>query len=166
MKYRKGIILSGIFTALNKKRHCKRNAVNGCREISDSSLNLVRTEASGTGVHMARSTVHNSLDPLYVGLPSSVGTSVRVGNLNAEGNTLATIITLSHSLHLQSEIKNSKLRPHRRLAMIADISKKSKCFFGIFLFFENNVDIRRLSRYNGFNIQKGVAECLMFIVFI
>ena len=62
----------------------------------DSPFNLVGTEASGTSVHMARSTVNNSLNALDVGLPGSVGTSVRVGNLNTEGNTLATIITLSH----------------------------------------------------------------------
>ena len=64
---------------------------------SDSPLNLVRTEASGTSVHMARSTVHNGLDPLYIGLPGSVGTSVGVGDLNTKGNALATIITLRHS---------------------------------------------------------------------
>ena len=70
---------------------------------SDGPLNLVGTEASGTGVHMARSTVDNRLDPLYIGFPSTIGASVGVGNLNAEGNALATIITLSHSLHLLSE---------------------------------------------------------------
>ena len=70
--------------------------------ISDSPLNLVGTEASGTSIHMARSTVDNSLDTLHVGLPSTVGTSVGVGNLDTEGNALAAIITLSHSLHLQS----------------------------------------------------------------
>ena len=68
----------------------------------DSPLNLVRTEASGTSVHMARSTVHNGLDPLYIGLPGSVGTSVGVGNLDTKGNALTTIITLRHSLHLPS----------------------------------------------------------------
>ena len=70
--------------------------------VSDSPLDLVGTEASGTGVHMARSTVDNGLDPLYIGLPSPVGTSVGVGNLNTKGNALATIITLRHSLHLLS----------------------------------------------------------------
>ena len=69
---------------------------------SDGPLDLVGTETSGTGVHMARSTVDNGLDPLYIGLPGSVGTSVGVGDLNAEGNALATIITLCHSLHLLS----------------------------------------------------------------
>ena len=70
--------------------------------ILDSPLNLVRTEASGTSIHMARSTVNDSLDPLHIGLPGTIGTSVGVGNLNAEGNALTTIITLCHSLHLQS----------------------------------------------------------------
>ena len=73
---------------------------------SDSPLNLVRTEASGTGVHMARSSVDNCLNTLYIGLPSTVGASVGVGDLDTEGNALATIITLSHSLHLLSENKS------------------------------------------------------------
>ena len=71
---------------------------------SDSPLNLVRTEASGTSIHMAGSTVNDGLDPLHIGLPGSVGTSVGVGNLDTEGNALTTIITLRHSLHLQSVI--------------------------------------------------------------
>jgi len=66
------------------------------------ALHLVGTEASSTSVHMARSTVHNGLDPLNIGLPSPVRTSVRVGNLNTKGNALATVITLRHSLHLLS----------------------------------------------------------------
>jgi hypothetical protein len=63
----------------------------------DSALHLVGTEASCTCVHMARSTVDNGLDSLHIGLPSPVGTSVGVGNLNTEGNALATIITLRHT---------------------------------------------------------------------
>ena len=63
----------------------------------DGPLNLVGTEASGTSVHMARSTVDNGLDPLHIGLPGPIGTSVGVGNLNTKGNALATIITLRHS---------------------------------------------------------------------
>ena len=71
--------------------------VIGGREKSDGPLNLVGTEASGTSVHMARSTVHNGLDPLYIGFPGPIGTSVGVRDLNAKGNALATIITLRHS---------------------------------------------------------------------
>ena len=69
---------------------------------SDSPLNLVGTEASGTSVHMARSTVHNGLNPLHIGLPGTVGTSVGVGHFDTEGNALTTIITFRHSLHLLS----------------------------------------------------------------
>ena len=68
----------------------------------DSALDLAGTEATSTSVHMARSTIHNSLNALDVGLPGTVGTSVGVGHLNAEGYALATKITLSHSLHLLS----------------------------------------------------------------
>ena len=70
--------------------------------LSDSALNLVGTEASGTCVHMARSPVNDSLDPLHIGLPSTVGPSVGVGNLDTEGHALTAKITLSHSLHLLS----------------------------------------------------------------
>ena len=70
---------------------------------SDSALNLVGAEASGTSVLMARSAVDDSLNALDVGLPSTVGTSVGVGNLNNEGHALATKITLRHSLQLLSE---------------------------------------------------------------
>ena len=68
----------------------------------DSPFDLVGTEASGTSIHMARSSVNNGLDPLNIGLPGTVGTSVGVGNLDTEGNALATIITLRHSVHLLS----------------------------------------------------------------
>ena len=67
-----------------------------CRYGSHCPLNLVGTEASGTSVHMARSTVDNRLDTLDIGLDSTVGTSVGVGNLDTKGNALTTIITLRH----------------------------------------------------------------------
>ena len=69
----------------------------------DGPLDLVGTEASGTSVHMARSSVNNRLNTLYIGLPGTVGASVGVGNLDTESYALATKITLSHSLHLLSE---------------------------------------------------------------
>ena len=62
----------------------------------DRTLDLIGTEASGTSVHMAGSTVNDSLDALDVGLPCTVGTSVGVGNLNTKGHALAAKITLSH----------------------------------------------------------------------
>ena len=45
---------------------------------------------------MARSTVDNRLDTLDIGLDSTVGTSVGVGDLDTKGNALTTIITLRH----------------------------------------------------------------------
>ena len=64
--------------------------------LLDRSLNLVGTEASGTSVHMAGSSVNDSLNALDVGLPCTIGTSVGVGDLDTEGYALATKITLSH----------------------------------------------------------------------
>ena len=107
----------------------------------DSALNLVGTQTSGTSVHMARSTVDNSLDPLHIGLPGSVGTSVGVGDLDTKGNALATIITLCHSLHLLSEITHQNTPQNRRFDMIAEFFQKSKCFLEKFLVFQNNIDI-------------------------
>ena len=104
----------------------------------DGPLNLVGTEASGTSVHMARSTVHNGLNPLHIGLPGTVGTSVGVGNLDTEGNALATIITLSHNCTSNPhEMAHQNHAPNRRLDMIADITKKSKSFFGKIFVFSN-----------------------------
>ena len=79
---------------------------------SDGPLYLIGTEASGTSVHMAGSSIHDCLDPLHVGFPLAVGTSVGVGNLNTKGHALATKITLRHSLHLPSEIILRTLRPN------------------------------------------------------
>ena len=64
---------------------------------SDGPLYLIGTEASGTSVHMAGSSIHDCLDALDVGLPFAVGTSVGVGNLDTKGNALTTTITLCHS---------------------------------------------------------------------
>jgi hypothetical protein len=80
----------------NKKRHRHLAMPQLVTLISDCTLNLIGTEASGTSVHMARSSVNDSLNTLNVGLPSTVGTSVGVGNLNTEGHALATKITLRH----------------------------------------------------------------------
>ena len=88
-----------------------RNKIKNAAEISaayfiamelDGALNLVGAEASGTCVNMAGSSIHDSLDALDVGLPCTIGTSVGVRDLNAEGHALTTKIRLCHSLHLHS----------------------------------------------------------------
>ena len=102
-------------------------------EGSNRSFDLIGTEASGTSVHMAGSSIDNSLDPLHIGLPGTVGTSVGVGNLNTKGYALATKITLRHSLHLPSGQFVKLLRQLERLHIIAKIGGKSKSFFHFFL---------------------------------
>ena len=107
--------------------------------LSDSTLDLIGTEASGTSVHMAGSTVNDSLDALDVGLPCTVGTSVGVGNLDTEGHALAAKITLSHFIAPPIWIiiivrPSQALRYDTRL-----FSKKQALFYKIFSFFQNNL---------------------------
>ena len=107
--------LRGFFNSLNRagansrpvtifriSRQNKNAAENQRRNYmpgkSDGALNLVGAEASGTSVHMAGSSVNDSLNALDVGLPCTIGTSVGVRDLNTEGYALTTKITLSHSI--------------------------------------------------------------------
>ena len=82
LKIRRGIIL------LRKNQsHC--------------ASDLTAAEASGTCIYVTGSTVNDSLNSLDVGLPSSVGASVRVAHLDAERNTLIAKFALCHlMLHL------------------------------------------------------------------
>ena len=104
-----------------------------CRYGSHCPLNLVGTEASGTSVHMARSTVDNRLDTLDIGLDSTVGTSVGVGDLDTKGNALTTIITLRHFVAPPIGQNSLIMRLHERLSIITEFAEKSKPFFQNFL---------------------------------
>ena len=54
---------------------------------------------------MLGGTVHDNLNALDVGLPSTVGASVRVAHLDAESNTLIAKFALCHlMLHLLASI--------------------------------------------------------------
>ena len=64
----------------------------------NSAGNLTRTEATGTYMHMLGRTVHNRLNPLYIGFPGAVAAAVGVGNPDTEDNALVTKITFGHSL--------------------------------------------------------------------
>ena len=66
----------------------------------DSAGNFTGTQAPGTNIHMARRTIDESLDTLDIGLPGTIGTSVRMGNLDAEGHALVAKFAFSHPLHL------------------------------------------------------------------
>ena len=84
---------------------------------------------------MAGSSIHDSLDPLHVGAPGTVGTSVGVGDLDTEGYALATKITLSHLLHLPSECLLNKLRPSQALDYDTRLSRKMQALFSKFFVF-------------------------------
>ena len=73
----------------------------------DSAGNFTGTQTPGTNVHMARAALDDCLHALDVGLPSTIGTSVGVGNLNTKGNTLVAELTLSHPLHLLAVLNKS-----------------------------------------------------------
>ena len=66
----------------------------------DRSGDLTGTHTPGTNIHMAGGTVDDRLHTLHIGLPGTIGTPVRVGNLNAEGNALVAELALCHPLHL------------------------------------------------------------------
>ena len=62
----------------------------------DGTGYLAGAEAPSTYVDMAGSTVDQSLNTTNVRLPSSVRTSVGVGNLDTKGHALAANIALCH----------------------------------------------------------------------
>lgn len=95
----------------NKNAAEKIGGVIISQRKSDSPLNLVGTEASGTGVHMAGSSIHDSLNALDVGLPCAVCTSVGVRDFDTKGYALATEIALSHFLAPPIGCLLNKLRP-------------------------------------------------------
>lgn len=83
---------------------------------------------------MARGTVDDRLHTLHVGLPCTVGTPMRVGDLDAKGNALVAELALSHPLHLLAVAYFHTLSRHRWYStrklseMQAKISKNSKVF--------------------------------------
>ena len=55
---------------------------------------------------MAGRTIDDSLHALDVGLPGTIGTTVRVGNSDTERNTLVAKLALCHPLHLLAVVKS------------------------------------------------------------
>ena len=65
-------------------------------QFSDGAGNLTAAEATGAHIDVLRSTVNNSFDALNVGLPCTVGTSVRMAHFDTKGNALIAKFTLCH----------------------------------------------------------------------
>ena len=84
-----------------KKYACVQNAsvlfTIVCKhKLKLCSFNLARAQTSGANVNVCGSAVNNSLNSLYIGLPGSVGSSVRVRYLYTESNTLSANFTFCH----------------------------------------------------------------------
>ena len=110
------------------KNAAEKSAAYFIARESDGALNLVGAEASGTSVHMAGSSVNDSLNALDVGLPGTIGTTVRVGNSDTERNTLVAKLALCHPLHLLAVVK-SRLGLSQAVDTITDCSAKCKYYF-------------------------------------
>ena len=67
---------------------------------SDRSGDLTGTHTPGTNIHMAGGTVDDRLNTLHIGLPGTIGTPMRVRDLNAESHALVAKLALCHPLHL------------------------------------------------------------------
>ena len=94
----------------------------------DRAGNFTGTQAPGTNIHMARRTIDQSLHALDVGLPGTIGTTMRVGNLDTKGNALIAELALSHPLHLLAVIK-SRLGHSQAVDTITDCITKCKYYF-------------------------------------
>ena len=96
---------------------------------------------------MARSTVDNRLDTLDIGLDSTVGTSVGVGDLDTKGNALTTIITLRHFVAPPIG-QNSFHASSRTLEYNNRVCRKKQALFSKFFEYFFGVAIAALRLYN------------------
>ena len=92
---------------------------------SDRAGNFTGTQAPGTNIHMARRTINQSLHALDIGLPGTIGTTMRVGNLDTEGHALIAELALSHPLHLLAVV-TSCLVVSQAVVIIPEVETKCK----------------------------------------
>ena len=92
--------LQGRISGKNKSRTNVRDSVFALSDQSDCSGDLTGTHTPGTNIHMAGRTVNDCLHALHIGLPGTIGTTMRVRNANTKGNALVAKLALSHPLHL------------------------------------------------------------------
>ena len=82
---------------------------------------FIGTQAPGAGINAAGLAVYDCLHTHYIGFPGSVGTSVRVRNLNPKRYAFSAEITFCHNTA-------PPLGSHN-VIILADSSLKSKLFF-------------------------------------
>ena len=115
--------------AFGQRKRASRLACSLACLRSDRTLNLVGTQASCADIYMARSTVNACLDTFDVGLPCTVSTSVRVGDLDAECHALAADIAFCHRMHLLAAWKINVGRYKAPTNILADCVGNCKNFF-------------------------------------
>ena len=99
------------------KKKIKKNktepawALHAAMQLNGAS-NLTGTQAAGAGVNTFWSAVYDSSYTLHIWFPSSVRTSVGVGNLNAERHVLATNFTFCHLSAPPYKVKFSLQQNH------------------------------------------------------
>ena len=82
------------FPRMRKKNHPSGD--DSFQAVLDGAGHFIGTQATGAGVDVARCAVDNCLNALYVGFPSSGGSSVRMGNLDSERDVLTADIAFCH----------------------------------------------------------------------
>ena len=74
---------------------------------------------------MAGGTIDNCLNTLHIGLPGTIGTPMRVRDLDTKGNALVAKLALSHPLHLLAVAYFRAIR-NGTGDMITELFRKSK----------------------------------------
>lgn len=83
----------------NKKRTAFWQSFSVTKQIRLRG-HFIRTQATGAGINVARRSVNDCLYTLYIRFPSSVRTSMRMGNLNSESDTFPQMSHFAIGLHL------------------------------------------------------------------
>lgn len=100
----------------------------------DRSGDFTGTHTPGTNIHMAGGTIDDRLHTLHIGLPGTIGTPMRVRDLDAERNALIAELALSHPLHLlavayfHAICRHNWYHNRKVLKMQVKFSKKHKLF--------------------------------------
>ena len=81
-------------------RICIHRVLRIVYESTVCTLYLTGAQASGANIDVAGRTLHDCFDTLDIGLPSTVGTTVRVRDLNTKRNALAADFAFCHCSHL------------------------------------------------------------------
>ena len=87
------------------------------------TLNFTGAQASGANINVTGRPLHDRFHALDIGLPCTVGTTVRVRNLDTKRDALAADLAFCHSWHLLYRLVNKihcNRYPEKNQALFAD----------------------------------------------